>query len=94
MKIMLPTMSIDFSQTTWSKKRLQSQNFIGKDGMWSFSSNGSSNTCTSNPSMERYLSPNLDCRLYIPSIGSNQKEDAHESIFTHNFKERRVVPYG
>lgn len=52
MKIMLPTMSIDFSQTTWSKKRLQSQNFIGKDGMWSFSSNGSSNTCTSNPSME------------------------------------------
>ena len=32
--------------------------------------------------------------LYIPSIGSNQKEDAHESIFTHNFKERRVVPYG
>ena len=33
-------------------ERLQSQNFIGKDGMWSFSSNGSSNTCTSNPSME------------------------------------------
>lgn len=24
MKIMLPTMSIDFSQTTWSTKRLQS----------------------------------------------------------------------
>ena len=52
MKIMLPTMSIDFSQTTWSTKRLQSQNFKGKDGMWSFSSNGSSNTCTSNPSMK------------------------------------------
>ena len=28
------------------------------------------------------------------AVGSNQKEDAHESIFTHNFKERRVVPYG
>ena len=51
-KMLLPKMSIDFSQTTWSTKRLQSQNFIGKDGMWSFSSNGSSNTCTSNPSME------------------------------------------
>lgn len=51
-KMLLPTMSIDFSQTTWSTKRLQSQNFIGKDGMWSFSSNGSSNTCASNPSME------------------------------------------
>ena len=34
------------------RRRLQSQNFIGKDGMWSFSSNGSSNTCASNSSME------------------------------------------
>lgn len=89
MKIMLPTMSIDFSQTTWSTKRLQSQNFIGKDGMWSFSSNGSSNTCTSNPSMEHLRMLSIS-RFGLPFvhtfIGSNQKEDAHESILYTQFQ--------
>ena len=27
-------------------------------------------------------------------LALTKKEDAHESIFTHNFKERWVVPYG
>jgi hypothetical protein len=36
----------------------------------------------------------MDSRLYIPSTGICQKEDAHRSIVTHCFKERGIVPDG
>lgn len=88
---------IGFSQTTWNMKRLPYLNYIGKDGTWNFTLNGSSNTFTLNllrNFRECHISANLDCHMHILAFSLCKESDAHRSIATHYFKERGSIPYG